>query len=466
MSIWGWLPTFKIPNLTGIRGTDDSAAAESPTVQAWKKELWICRTLYGGWEAVQRERQNLLPQHPSEDNGDYQIRVCRPTFYNAFGRTVRALAGTVFQKPPIPDGVPQEIQKLYDDDIDLQGTAGDAFLLHTFNDALITGLSGIFVDMPQNTGGLTKLEAQQLDIRPFWNLICKDDIVSFRVDVVNGKSVLGQLVFRESVEERSGEFGVKVYDRYRVFRRTVDAVTFENWEKAERTAKLRRVGPVGQFRGVTEIPFAPIYTARVDFMDATPPLIDLAHLNLLHYQVNSDLHHAAHIANVPILFGVGVEADEIQVGPNRAVLVPDKKPEEATLRWVETLGASLGSTRSILADIEEQMSNLGLGMLQRKSRAAETAQKASLDRQEQDSTLAAIVSDLENGIELALFYTAQFMGLDDGGRLEFSRDFQLDPASADRTTNQGGAAPPRDPNMAPPPDPARRPVPTAPMMGD
>jgi hypothetical protein len=445
VSIWGWIPKFTIPNLSGI-ADGNSPSTQSPTVQSWQRELYLCRTLYGGWECVRRERDNLLPTHPAEDPGDYAIRVGRPTFYNAFGRTVRALAGTVFKSPPTPQGIPSEILTLYEDDIDLQGTDGPAFLLHTFTDSLISGLAGIFVDMPANTGGQTLLEAQQLDLRPFWVMVRKDDIVSFRVDVVNGKSVLGQLVLKDRVEYQSGKFGVKVEDRYKVYRRTETAVTFETWEQVK--GKWTATEP-GTFRGVTEIPFAPIYTARVDYMDATPPLIDLANLNLLHYQVNSDLHHAAHIANVPVLVTVGAPDEPIQIGPNRALQLP----ADASARWMETTGASIAQTRNILADIEEQMSNLGLGMLQRKSRAAETAQKASLDRQEQDSTLAAIVSDLENGIELALFYTSQFLGLDTWGRLEFSRDFQLDPAAADPTKNQGGPTEPVDPNKPTPATP-------------
>lgn len=448
MSMWAWLAPFGYP--AGQRaemGDSKSPYTMSPTVQAWQSEMLLCRTLYGGWEQVQAHRTDLLPKHPAEDAQDYLIRVSRPTFYNAFGRTVRALAGTVFKTPPTPVGVPAEIQTLYDNDIDLQGTEGNAFLLHDFTDALITGLAGIFVDMPENTGGITKLEAQQLDIRPFWSLVRKDDIRSFRTDVVNGKTVLGQLVFREWVQEQVGPFGVREVERLRVLRRTADAVTFEAWERPERGGQFQRVSEVGTFRGVTEIPFAPIYTARRDFMDATPPLLDLASLNLLHYQVNSDLHHAVHIANVPVLFGKGIPTTDVQIGPNRAIIVPEAQ-EGAALMWLETTGAALGSTRSILADIEEQMSNLGLGMLQRKSRAAETAQKASLDRQEQDSTLAAIVSDLENGVELALSYTAQFLGDadGDGGRLEFSREFQVEPVSADPTRNQGGPSEPRDPN--------------------
>jgi hypothetical protein len=445
-SIWGWAWKSFL-TLYDSSGNAKSPSTMSPQVQAWQPELYLCRTLYGGWERVQAERTKLLPRHPAEDSKDYQIRVTRPTFYNAFARTVRALAGTVFKDDPTPQGIPQEIQALYDDDIDLQGTAGPAFLLHTFTDGLITGLAGIFVDMPANSGGVTKLEAQQLDIRPYWLLVRKDDIRSFRIDFVNGKTVLGQLVFKEQVEEQVGDFGVRLYDRYRVLRRTDDAVTFEIWESATAGGAVRRVGDVGTFRGVTEIPFAPIYTAREAFMCAPPPLLDLANLNLLHYQVNSDLHHAIHIANCPVGVTHGFDGD-IQLGPNRWINFPSGA-KDAKAYWMETTGASIGQTRAILADIEEQMSNLGLGMLQRKSRAAETAQKASLDRQEQDSTLAAIVSDLENGVELALYYTAQFMGDPDGvgGRLEFSRNFQLDPASADPTENQGGPKAPADPKQ-------------------
>lgn len=444
MSIWGW--AFKsfltIPSSTGDAA---SPSTESPQVQAWKPELFLCRTLYGGWQAVQAQRTILLPKHPAEDEKDYIIRVERPTFYNAFGRTVRALAGTVFKQEPEPEGVPAEILALYEDDIDLQGTEGNAFLLHIFTDTLTTGLSGIFVDVPQNTGGITRLEAQQLDIRPYWKLVRKDDIVSFRVDVVNGKTVLGQLVLKEPVEQQAGAFGVTISERFRVFRRTADAVTFEAWAANEKGGKLLPIPEsAGTFRGVTEIPFAPIYTAREDFLCSPPPLIDLANLNLLHYQLNSDLHHAAHIANVPIIVTHGYEG-ELQLGPNRSINFPTGA-EGAKAYWMETTGASLGSTRAILADIETQMAALGVGMLQRKSRAAETAEKASLDRSEQDSTLGAMVSDLENGVELALFYTAQFMGDPEGqgGRFEFSREFQTEPMAAPRTENDGAAPDPKE----------------------
>lgn len=443
INVWNWLTLpFRAPLPSG---TANSPTTESPTVAQWKNELYLCRTLYGGWECVAAQANNLLPQHPKETAENYKIRLKRPTFYNAFGRTVRGLSGTVFKNPPTPEGIPTEILDVFEDDIDLQGTDGIAFCHHGFNDALITGLAGIFVDMPEVTSTVTLLEAQQLDIRPFWTLIRKDDIVSFRVDVVNGKTVLGQLVFRECVQQRRGDFGVADVVMYRVLRRTETAVTFESWGPST-DGKIVRQGEVRTLRGPTEIPFAPIYTARQDFMNATPPLLDLANLNLLHYQVNSDMHHAIHVANVPFLFAAGFDVEEMDIGPNSAVGTTEESGK-VSLKWMETQGSAIGSTRAVLADIEEQMSNLGLGMLQRKSRAAETAEKAAIDKGEQDTTLGAMVSDLEDAIELALYYHAQFAGDPEGkgGKLVFSRQFETEPVAADRNQNQGGPSDPRDP---------------------
>ena len=443
MSLWGSLTGYLL-DFPGFKGgtADDDPSTPSPTVRAWQPELKLVRALYGGFNALRAERQQYLPQHPAEEEKDYFIRSMRPTFYNAFARTIRALTGIAFRQPPTSVGVPPEIQKLYDDDIDNRGTAGDMFLRHTFLDALITGLTGIFVEMPTLDGeNITRADELAAEIRPYWTMYSKDNIVSFRTVVEDGQLLLAQLVLREVVQVPQGDYGVKLIEQYRSFKRlpavapaTADAaILWESWQRAQ-SGKLVSVGS-GQLPTVTEIPFAPVYTEHTDFMDARPPLMDLANLNLLHYQMWSDLAHAAHIANVPVLFGVGIDENEIQIGPNRAILVKGGDAS-TTLRWLETTGASLGSTRALLSDLEEQMANLGLSMLQRKSRAAETAQKSILDRTEQDATLGAVVGDLENGIELALYFTAQYLGMNVkanpkiGGSLKFTRDFQLDPATA------------------------------------
>jgi hypothetical protein len=193
----------------------------SPIVLSWQEDLALVRTLYGGYRELYQRRNVFLPPHPKEDPQDYLIRARRPTFYNAFGRTVRALAGAPFSQPPTPEGVPAEILALYEDDIDNEGTAGDMFVRHAFQDSLVTGLSGILVDTPvlEQVGESVPTRADELaaGIRPFWTLVPKDDIVSFRVTVENGQTLLGQLVFSEIVQQPYGAFGVKMIERLRVF---------------------------------------------------------------------------------------------------------------------------------------------------------------------------------------------------------------------------------------------------------
>jgi hypothetical protein len=222
MSIWGQLQTW-VQNSRYTEGDKNAPDAMSPVVRKWQEDLALVRTIYSGWRALFRQSEIYLPQHPKEDAQDYLIRARRPTFYNAFGRTVRALAGAPFSQPSTPEGVPTEIQTLYDDDIDNQGTAGDAFVRHTFQDALTTGLAGIFVGMPvlETAPGREPTRADELDagLRPYWTMVRMDDICSFRPVVENGAVLLSQLSFKDRIQVPDGDYGVQIVDQVRVLRR-------------------------------------------------------------------------------------------------------------------------------------------------------------------------------------------------------------------------------------------------------
>ena len=50
-----------------------------------------------------------------------------------------------------------------------------------------------------------------------------------------------------------------------------------------------------------QVPLVTIYANKTDTMTSKPPLLDIAHLNLAHYQRQSDLIHSLHIASQPML---------------------------------------------------------------------------------------------------------------------------------------------------------------------
>ena len=50
-----------------------------------------------------------------------------------------------------------------------------------------------------------------------------------------------------------------------------------------------------------QIPLVPIYSNRRGMLQSLPPLLDIANLNITHYQRQADLIHALHIAAMPTL---------------------------------------------------------------------------------------------------------------------------------------------------------------------
>ena len=399
----------------------------SPAYRAMHPELQIVRDVDGGYLRMREKATLYLPQHPRERNDDYQIRLKRPVFFNGFTRTHIGLTGMVFRiEPTLAEDVPKPIMELWEN-IDNQGTHGNVFLKGVFDDGIVTGHGAILVDVPtvDNPKAIrTKADELKAGVRPYWLYVPKDDILNIRTTIENGQIKLTLAVIREIVEEIDGSFGTEQFLQYRVLRRENGKVTFELWRNIEGREIIYQ--PARVITNVTEIPLIPFYTGKTGFFSSRPPLIDLAHANILHYQTSSDMHHAAHIANVPLLFTKGFAPGSIETGPNSALCVPQGGPD-IDAKWLETTGAGIGLTRQILQDIEAHMAVLGLNMLVRETRAAETAEAKRLDKSEQDSALASAARSLQDAAEQALIFTAQFMRLPQGGSISVNRDFLLEP---------------------------------------
>jgi len=254
----------------------------------------------------------------------------------------------------------------------------------------------------------------------------KDAVINWRYTTEMGQLVLTMAVIKEVLDEIDGPFGHKAVVQYRVLRRGNSGVTFELWQDID--GKVVQTQAARPIKPLTEIPLVPVYAGQTAFFESRPPLVDLADANILHYQTASDMHAAAHICNTPTLFGKGFSADDITVGPNAAIIIPSGGTD-VDAKWLETSGAGIGLTREILGDIEGHMAVLGLNMLKREFRAAETAESKRMDKSEQDSALASAAISLQDAIEVALGFTAQFMKQRTGGTININKDFAAEPMS-------------------------------------
>ena len=372
----------------------------------------IIDAVSGGTLELRDGGAKWLPLEPAEDQRDYAIRLRRAIFFNAFERTLHGLVGLVFRKDPeLADDNPDRLKELWEN-IDNAGTHGAVFAKEAFTLACKYGHSLIYVDMPPALPeGATLADERAANRRPYWVMYEPDQIVNWRVESVNGQSMITLLVLEEETNEPDGLYGEEEVTRYRVLRPGY-------WELF-REVKNDLTGATEyllEATGASSLPYIPvsvIYARKTGTLTSTPPLLDLALINLAHYQKYSDYSTYLHISSRPILWfrgrdiSKGVEA----IGPYTFF---DVDGTNGNVGFAETSGAALGAAKADIDHLEKQMAMLGLTLLAGNKPVQQTATEALLDSVKEESDLATAARSLQDALELALQYTAAYEGIESG----------------------------------------------------
>lgn len=441
-------------------GTDHNKPTfTAPAYEAMAPRWKMCREVYRGNEAL-REDANLdtyYPKGPAESPEERLARVMRTDVFPMFKETVKGLTGLALREDPeLGSDVPQELLDLAEN-IDGAGTHFGIFTKRLFSDGLIKGHAGILVDVPKVSSSkpLTLGQEKALGLRPYWVHIKAEQIINWRTQTINGSLILTLLVLAEIIDVPMGDYGTQTTTRYRVFRRddTTGQIKYEVWTVTSEH-KDPELDDFGFLRGSTLIPFVAFYAGeRIAPLQSIPPLLDLAYTNISHAQVLSDHRTCLHACGNPILVikgrtggnvtrdpniplsvaqanplystegpGAGVQAgsDDIVVGPHLGIEV-DK---DGDVTYAEPTGAALNASAKELNDIENRGAAQGLSMLQRDVRAAQTAEAERLQRSEKDASLSTAARSLEDCLEMALAFTAEFMQLPTGGSVTLNKDFE------------------------------------------
>ena len=141
---------------------------------------------------------------------------------------------------------------------------------------------------------------------------------------------------------------------------------------------------------------------------SSPPLIDIANLNITHYQRQADLIHALHIAAMPILILEGWdESDNASVGVNYALAMqPGNKAY-----YVGADSSSFTAQQNEIQALESQMSTLGVTKLLGQKFVAESADAKRIDQAQANSVLAIIAMELESALQQAYDLAARYIGI-------------------------------------------------------
>ncbi len=388
---------------------------------------------HGTW-AMRHAGKTYLPQEPKEPETAYRNRLKRSVLTPLYEDTLNKMLGKIMKQPVIvEEDVPASISR-YEDDIDAGGTDLNEWTKRIGFWALNHGVTYILVDAPnvqqveQREGrGVNRADVNQGKLRPYAIHIKAPQLLGWKTEVIDGQIVLTQARIQIITEEDSDqdEFTQEEVERIhvweigrrRIYRKIIDKNKKEDWVLEEDNAVDLDV-----------IPLIPVYGEHVDFMKGEPPLLEIAHLNVTHWQSDSDQRHILHVARVPILFGSGLGDNErgdfeIQVGPNTMT----RGPQGSTLEYVEHTGNSIESGQNDLETLEARIAKLGLNMILKRPSGDVTATARALDQSEADSPLGMFARHLEKQLEkmFDLFGLILNLGEDSGGSLTVYKDFSI-----------------------------------------
>lgn len=382
---------------------EDHVATPGLAHRAMAPELDLLADLMGGTQKMRLAGARWLPRESAESWAAWRGRLNRSILFNGLSRTVQALAGRPFAKPVQLDQAHEAVAAIAGN-IDGQGERLASFALRLLRALLVDGMVHILIDRPRAGG------------QPYFVLVRAGQLIGASRDAAG----LTEVRIAEDMVRPIGRFGEERIDAVRL----VDRQGWQIWQPKSAISPQWTVQAEGSHK-FGHLPFVTLNVAPTGFMRCRPPLIDLAWLNLAHWQSASDQRHILHVARVPILFGRALQAGDgdIEVGPNRLITADDPA---ADLRFVEHSGAAIAAGRQDLIDLEDRMAVLGLDMLTRRS-GDTTATGRAINAAQSHAALNSFVQVLDDGLQAAFEIAAAWMGLAPkaAGHITITRHFPL-----------------------------------------
>ena len=425
-----------ITSSTSVGGSD-SPFTRTRAVMDMVKGWEIMKAVTNGTEYLRDNSEAFLPLEPREDYTAYLSRVNRAVFSPYTQRLIRAATGLIMRKPItlIGDSYWTDV---FAKDVDGCGSDLDEYARRVLICSLTYGQSHILVDYPAPTGALSLAEERAQNRRPYWIEIDPTNIYGWRLDREVNYGSLIQVRIAEKAVVPSGEFGEQVFDQVRV----IEPGKFSIYRKVapkKDLINLQDTTYAGNFDGpenekdyelvdsgafsLGEVPLVSVYSGKTDTLTSKPPLLDIAYLNLAHFQRQADLIHSLHVASQPMLVleGWDDQTKDMSISVNYAMATqPGNK-----VYYVEPASSAFEAQTSEIQELQLQMATLGISTLSQQKFVAESADARRLDRVDTNSMLSMVSLELEQKLQKVFNLSANYLGIEPP-EVKISRDFDIE----------------------------------------
>lgn len=389
--------------------------------EAGQETRELIDALLGGTSAMRKAGEKYLPRFEMECEEDYKTRLACATLFPAYSETIKNMAGRVFYRPinrdEVEEGLKDDIEN-----IDLQGNDLDVYAAEWFEKGLAYGLCHTLVDYPKTSelssradGIVTRGDLKRASVRPYVRMVMPHDLIGWIVERVNNVDTLVQVRIREIASVRDGAYGTKEAERIRV----IEPGRYEVWEQSGKDKSDMVLIEEGT-NSLNAIPLVTFYTGRTGILTATPPLLELANLNIKHWQEQSDQDASVRFARVRMVYASGLDNDTKLSASADSII---NLPQGGVIGVVQGSAESVTVGADSLTKLEEQMRESGARLLAKQSQVTKTVAQARSDAIVEQSALGAMAQSLEDAIDQVLQIMAEYRGLSNGGHADVNDDF-------------------------------------------
>lgn len=396
-----------------------------------KREAYLA--VKGGTDALQKGGVKYLPKYPAEEKGDYDARLKASTSDGIVCGGVDTLCGAVFEGEVDVSKVNGAITPLLEN-IDNRGNHFNVFVREAFESAF-DGSAVILVDFPQDTDETKQLKKERgaeadkiLNTRPYWILYKADDVTNWRykLNTITNKEELEMLTVKVISSEPVGQFGSKDVTRYRVWMLEGQTVKWETWVEKEggdaRQKEFMRESN-GTMQNMTSIP-----AAIIGKLTDEPRLLVESRLEIKAYQKESSFDIIEYLS-IPVLYTKGYdEAEPLALGAAAHVKLPADVAAEVGYVQIDSVGHdSLKGTIREVKDYIKARLNYIVSQASPQSGGDKTATEVVTEDKDKQARLVVWAEQLKDAVELALGFTAEFMGKgrDQGGEIVFNTKWMV-----------------------------------------
>lgn len=354
--------------------------------------------------------KTYLQKYNQEEDTDYAKRQSIATLDNFVFRTVEDIKNIIFRKPLDETNIKHNKLKEYAKKINFTDNLNE-FAKGVLENRLKDGHTFILVDSIDYDKEVVvnAAQANALGIRPYFVNLTRPNILSWKKDQLGQYTMV---VIRE-LYEVEGPYNISVGEQIKVWEKKNGKVTVQRWRDDEKYGE----------EIITGLDIIPIVQVGNDM---TPPLYDLAKINITHMNRDSEVSNYARVGGAAFLAVFG-DLDEGEnkpatLGINKGLKFRDKTTSD--VKWIEMEGRNYDMLKDRILYHEEQMQRIAVSFTTEQEN--KTATQVNKESMTGESKATDYATELEEGINTSIQLINKYLTgtvIPEDNQVEVNKDF-------------------------------------------